>query len=132
MWVHGDISQGNFLVAGGMLSAVIDFGSCAVGDPACDLAIAWTFLRGESREIFRSIISLGSGLDQATWSRGRGWTLWKVLITLASASIADQIVLERARITLQELLQDQERHFGQGSGPGFNLDRVSGHATIVI
>lgn len=107
MWVHGDISPGNLLVAGGKLSAVIDFGSCGVGDPACDLAIAWTFLRGESREIFRSLLSLGSGLDEAAWSRGRGWTLWKVLITLASASIADQIVLERARITLQELLQDQ-------------------------
>ena len=30
-------------------AAVIDFGTSGVGDPACDLAIAWTFLSGASR-----------------------------------------------------------------------------------
>lgn len=79
VWLHGDLSATNLLVAGGRLSAVIDFGTAAVGDPACDLAIAWTFLSGESRAAFRD----GVGLDDATWARGRGWTLWKALITLA-------------------------------------------------
>lgn len=105
VWVHGDLSPGNLLVADGKLSAVIDFGSCGVGDPACDLAIAWTFLRGRSREIFRSILRYD--LDEAAWSRGRGWTLWKVLITLAAPVVTDQIVVERAWMTLHELLQDQ-------------------------
>ncbi|MCA9800460.1 MAG: aminoglycoside phosphotransferase family protein [Cyanobacteria bacterium HKST-UBA02] len=105
VWVHGDISPGNLLVEGGKLSAVIDFGSCGVGDPACDLAIAWTFFRGESREMFKSIF--GSDLDESIWNRGRGWTLWKVLITLAASEINDQIVMERAWMTLHELLQDQ-------------------------
>ncbi|MEM7663831.1 MAG: phosphotransferase [Pseudomonadota bacterium] len=35
------------------LSAVIDFGLLAAGDPACDLAIAWTYFYNPSRDIFR-------------------------------------------------------------------------------
>lgn len=79
VWVHGDISVGNLLVQNGKLSAVIDFGQLVVGDPACDLAIAWTFFKGESREAFRSVLAL----DEDTWARARGWTLWKALITAA-------------------------------------------------
>ena len=44
VWFHGDVAAGNLLVRDGRLSAVIDFGTCGVGDPACDLVIAWTFL----------------------------------------------------------------------------------------
>ncbi len=44
VWLHGDVSEGNMLVNDGKLSAVIDFGTCGVGDPACDLVIAWTLL----------------------------------------------------------------------------------------
>ena len=49
VWVHGDVSAGNLLVRSGRLGAVIDFGSSGVGDPACDLSIAWTLLEGKSR-----------------------------------------------------------------------------------
>jgi aminoglycoside phosphotransferase (APT) family kinase protein len=78
--VHGDVFASNLLVAEGRLRAVIDFGCAAVGDPACDLAMAWTFFAGESAEVFRS----GLPFDDATWARGRGWALWKALITLAA------------------------------------------------
>jgi aminoglycoside phosphotransferase (APT) family kinase protein len=81
VWLHGDVSAGNLLVKAGRLSAVIDFGCSGVGDPACDLSIAWTFFNGESREAFRAAIST----DNDTWARGRGWTLWKALLTLAKA-----------------------------------------------
>jgi aminoglycoside phosphotransferase (APT) family kinase protein len=77
VWVHGDVAYGNLLVRDRKLAAVIDFGSCGVGDPACDLAIAWTFLEGESRARFREALDV----DARTWARGRGWTLWKALIT---------------------------------------------------
>jgi hypothetical protein len=50
-----------------------------VGDPACDLTIAWTFFDAESCKTFRSLLPL----DAATWARGRGWALWKALIVLA-------------------------------------------------
>jgi hypothetical protein len=49
-----------------------------VGDPACDVTIAWTLLSGESRRAFRAALAL----DDATWVRGRGWALWKALIEL--------------------------------------------------
>lgn len=79
VWVHGDISPGNLLVQEGSLCAVIDFGQLAIGDPACDLAIAWTFFRDESREVFRTMLPL----DAETWARGRAWALWKALIVAA-------------------------------------------------
>lgn len=79
VWVHGDVAAGNLLIEQGRLCAVIDFGSSAVGDPACDLVAAWTMFSGASRETFRAALCL----DEATWSRARGWALWKALITAA-------------------------------------------------
>ena len=84
VWVHGDVFHTNLLVdAEGRLSAVIDFGCAAVGDPACDLTFAWTFLSGDSREAFRE----GLALDDETWARARGWALWKAAIKLASRAV---------------------------------------------
>jgi aminoglycoside phosphotransferase (APT) family kinase protein len=93
VWFHGDIAVGNLLVRDGALSAVIDFGTSGVGDPACDLVLAWTALEGEGREAFRRAV----GLDDATWARGRGWALWKALIVLAEdrASAESRLTLER-------------------------------------
>jgi hypothetical protein len=33
IWFHGDIAVDNLLASDGKLSAVIDFGTCGVGDP---------------------------------------------------------------------------------------------------
>jgi aminoglycoside phosphotransferase (APT) family kinase protein len=43
VWIHGDFSAGNILIRNGRLVAVIDFGCMGIGDPACDLAIAWKY-----------------------------------------------------------------------------------------
>ncbi|MDS0139709.1 MULTISPECIES: aminoglycoside phosphotransferase family protein [unclassified Amycolatopsis] len=75
-WFHGDLAPGNLLLRDGGLAAVIDFGTCGVGDPACDLAIAWTLLTADGRRVFRELLSV----DDATWTRGRGWALWKTLV----------------------------------------------------
>jgi aminoglycoside phosphotransferase (APT) family kinase protein len=80
VWFHGDVAAGNLLLRNGRLAGVIDFGSSGVGDPACDMVIAWTLLGGASRATFRAELDVDAG----TWSRGRGWALWKALITLAS------------------------------------------------
>lgn len=82
VWFHGDVAPGNLLVRDGRLSAVIDFGTSGVGDPACDLAIAWTVLDVSAREVFRDALPW----DSATWIRGRGWALWKSMLTAADAS----------------------------------------------
>jgi aminoglycoside phosphotransferase (APT) family kinase protein len=84
-WFHGDLAAGNLLLGDGRLAAVIDFGTCGVGDPACDLAIAWTLLTAEGREAFRDRLSL----DEATWARGRGWALWKTLVSCAQSADAE-------------------------------------------
>lgn len=96
VWVHGDVSAQNLLLRNGRLVAVIDFGCCAVGDPACDLTIAWTLFTGESRDAFRSAVHV----DDATWARARGWALWKALITVARNSSG----APAARRVLSELL----------------------------
>ena len=80
VWVHGDVAIGNLLATEGRLSAVLDFGCSAVGDPACDLVLAWTFLDGQSRAVFQREAPGEAG----TWARARGWALWKALIIMAA------------------------------------------------
>lgn len=98
VWFHGDMATGNLLVREGTLCAVIDFGTCGVGDPACDLVLAWTFFRGEEQNAFAAAVDL----DADTWRRARGWALWKALITLADPRPSP--LLETQRATLAELL----------------------------
>ena len=71
VWFHGDFHTGNLLTVDGRLSAVIDFGGLGIGDPACDLTIAFTLMDPETRTVFRDAL----GVDEATWIRGRGWAL---------------------------------------------------------
>ncbi|MER9355234.1 aminoglycoside phosphotransferase family protein [Mesorhizobium sp. M0514] len=104
VWFHGDVAWGNLLVQNGRLSAIIDFGTSGIGDPSCDLAIAWTFFQGESREAFRAAIDV----DEATWARGRGWTLWKALITVAGHD-ANQAEAERSRRVIDDVLADHRK-----------------------
>ena len=84
----------------GRLHAVIDFGCCAVGDPACDLIAAWTTFDAASCEIFRK----GLQLDGATWQRARGWALWKALITLVDERQAPLVTAERTRALIARIL----------------------------
>lgn len=101
VWFHGDVSVGNLLVRDGALAAVIDFGTSGVGDPACDLVIAWTLLAGRSRDAFRRTL----GMDAGTWARGRGWALWKALITLAGGGTDAEAAAQRQVIV--EVLADR-------------------------
>jgi aminoglycoside phosphotransferase (APT) family kinase protein len=78
VWVHGDVAGSNLLLRDDRLCGVIDFGCAAVGDPACDLTVAWTMFEGKSRECFMAALPL----DGSTWARARGWALWKALISI--------------------------------------------------
>jgi aminoglycoside phosphotransferase (APT) family kinase protein len=83
VWAHGDIAVGNLLAREGRLSAVIDFGCAALGDPSCDLVLAWVFLEGESRAAFRALVEV----DEAAWARGRAWALWKAALLASTNQI---------------------------------------------
>ncbi len=102
VWLHGDFAAGNLLIKEGQLCAVIDFGCSGVGDPACDLTIAWTFLSGASRDAFSKTLAL----DGATWARARGWALWKALITLVDAIETDIHKSRNAKYVINEVLED--------------------------
>jgi aminoglycoside phosphotransferase (APT) family kinase protein len=100
VWVHGDTAPGNLLVRAGRLAAVIDFGQLGVGDPACDLAMAWSYLRAPQRETFRAAL----GLDAATWQRGKAWALWKAAIVTAGIASTNPTETLAAQHTLDEVL----------------------------
>lgn len=108
VWFHGDVAAGNLLVRDGRLSAVIDFGCSGVGDPACDLTIAWTLLSSESREVFRAALSLDAEPGRGTWARGRGWALWKGLITVAEYVDTDPDEAARAEHVIEQVLADHD------------------------
>lgn len=105
VWVHGDMGVGNLLVRDGRLSGVIDFGQSCVGDPACDLALAWTLFDAASRDVFRR----GCSLDEATWARGRGWVLWKALIVAARLAPTNAWEGTRCWRTIEAVLADHAR-----------------------
>ncbi|HEY9620892.1 MAG TPA: aminoglycoside phosphotransferase family protein [Crinalium sp.] len=106
VWFHGDVAVGNLLILDGRLSAVIDFGCSGVGDPACDMVIAWTLLEGESRAAFRTALRV----DEGIWARGRGWALWKALITLVEYRNTNVVKAAYARRVIEAVLADAVHH----------------------
>jgi aminoglycoside phosphotransferase (APT) family kinase protein len=79
VWVHGDLDARNLLVRQGRIAAVVDFGCLGIGDPACDVALAWKLFPREARGRFREALSI----DDATWARARGWIVYQSLGALA-------------------------------------------------
>ena len=105
VWVHGDVASGNLLIQNGKLSAVIDFGGLAIGDPACDLAIAWTLFNNTSRQIFKNSLAV----DEQTWLRGQAWALWKALII--AAEVIDGPIIEKKQCwqTIKSIVDDYNK-----------------------
>jgi aminoglycoside phosphotransferase (APT) family kinase protein len=71
MWFHGDLSYLNLLAQDGKLTAVIDWGTCAVGDPAIETIIAWSLFPPDARAAYRDALEI----DDDTWERGKGWVI---------------------------------------------------------
>lgn len=109
VWAHGDMAASNLIVRREELIAVIDFGCAAVGDPACDLVIAWTLFDAAERDVFRSVVEL----DDGTWDRARGWALWKALLVLVHDATGDTPA------------GDAVRRFGWRVGPARLLDELT-------
>lgn len=86
VWIHGDLHLGNLLVQDGRLSAVIDFGDVAAGDPATDLSVMWMLLPASVRPILcESARSEFDPIDDHTLLRARGWALALGLAYLADS-----------------------------------------------
>jgi aminoglycoside phosphotransferase (APT) family kinase protein len=103
VWIHGDLDARNLLVEEGRLSAVIDWGGLGVGDPACDAMVAWKILSPETRDTFRTVLSV----DDTTWARGRGWALSQGVVALSFYTLETNPVLVReARRWIVEVLAD--------------------------
>jgi aminoglycoside phosphotransferase (APT) family kinase protein len=79
VWHHGDLDVRNWLVRAGRVSGVIDWGSMGVGDPACDVMVAWKLHSSVARDAFREALST----DEATWTRARGWAVSEAVAILA-------------------------------------------------
>lgn len=104
VFVHGDIAPGNLLTQDGKLTALIDFGQLAVGDPACDLAIGWTSMDPATRAGFLA----ATWFDAGTIARGRAWALWKAAIVAAGLPGTDPNNRERALATLAAIAGDTD------------------------
>ncbi len=79
VWHHGDLDARNWLVRDGRITGVIDWGAMGVGDPACDVMVAWKLHSPAARDAFREALPT----DDATWERARGWVLSQAVAALA-------------------------------------------------
>jgi aminoglycoside phosphotransferase (APT) family kinase protein len=103
VWIHGDLDARNLLVHDGRLSGVIDWGGLGVGDPACDVMVAWKVLSAEGREKFRAALSV----DDATWARARGWAVSTAVNALTYyTEETNAALVHEARRWLAEALDD--------------------------
>ncbi|WP_075203073.1 aminoglycoside phosphotransferase family protein [Enterobacter bugandensis] len=102
VWVHGDISAGNLIINNNRLDAVIDFGQLCIGDPSCDLVMAWTLFDAESRQVFHDTLLP----DPSTWARARSWALWKALIVILNAAQTNIVEANQAHRTFDNILAE--------------------------
>jgi aminoglycoside phosphotransferase (APT) family kinase protein len=93
MWIHGDLHPGNLLVHGGELTAVLDFGDVASGDPATDFAVMWMLFPPHHREalFIASDRSRAHPADEQMWRRARGWALAMGVAVLAHGGESDPL-----------------------------------------
>ena len=104
VWIHGDLDARNLLVDGSRLSAVIDWGCLGVGDPACDVAVAWKLLPARHRAGFRAALAV----DDPTWLRAAGWVVSQALIALDYYTLeTNRLLVVESRRWLDEVLADR-------------------------
>jgi aminoglycoside phosphotransferase (APT) family kinase protein len=91
VWHHGDLDARNWLVRDGRIRAVIDWAAMGVGDPACDVMVAWKLHSAAARDAFRGALPT----DDATWERARGWVLSQAVAVLAYYTPENNAILYR-------------------------------------
>ncbi len=81
VWIHGDLHPKNVVVRDGRLAGILDWGDITSGDPATDLASAWTLLETPGA---RAAFWAASGTDAASIRRARAWAVLFGAITASS------------------------------------------------
>lgn len=104
VWIHTDLLRPNLLVRHGRLSAVIDFGSVGVGDPAADVIAAWSVLGHTGREVFRGALDV----DDGTWNRARGYALHQAALIIPYYAQTNPEFVAPAKRTVEEILADTD------------------------
>jgi aminoglycoside phosphotransferase (APT) family kinase protein len=104
-WIHADLLRPNVLVHGGRMSAVIDFGSLGVGDPAADLIAAWSIFGQAGREAYRAALDPGDG----SWDRARGVALHQAANIIPYYAESNPGFVALAKRTIEEILADVSR-----------------------
>ncbi|MFU8873166.1 aminoglycoside phosphotransferase family protein [Micromonospora sp. SL4-19] len=99
-WTHSDLMPSNLLLAGNRVSAIIDFGTVGMGEPATDLIPAWNLLPASARQVYREAVDV----DDATWARSRGWALSMAAIQLPYYRSTNPIISANARHVIREIL----------------------------
>lgn len=104
-WIHGDPTPGNLIMAGGRLTAIIDWSSAGVGDVAHDLIAAWWLLPQTARRRLRA----GIDIDEATWARGRAKALKKAIYALPYYSESNPGLASDARFALDQIVEEMSQ-----------------------
>jgi len=112
-WVHADLSPFNLLACHGRLTAVIDFGGLGVGDPAIDMLPAWAWLTPQTRDLFRAEVKP----DDATWSRGRGWSLALGLGAVNYYRVTNPVLAANNGRAIAQVIADYQRTALRGQRP---------------
>lgn len=107
LWLHGDVHPRNLLHRGGRLVGLLDLGDLGAGDPACDLAIAWTGLTARAGAAFgeRLAATRPQVYDDAMWRRARAWAVLVVTALVADDASAGPFARVVAHATT-ELIRD--------------------------
>jgi aminoglycoside phosphotransferase (APT) family kinase protein len=105
VWHHGDLDARNWLVRDGRISGVIDWGAMGVGDPACDVMVAWKLRSSRARDAFREALPT----DDATWERARGWVLSQAVAILAYYTQENNPTLRREAKSWLDLVLSERR-----------------------
>ena len=117
VWHHGDLDARNWLVLHGRIRAVIDWASMGIGDPACDVMVAWKLHSPKARDASREALPT----DDATWKRARGWVLSQAIAILAYYTPDNNPVLYREAerwldaVLLERTLTNLDRREGRDS-----------------
>ncbi|MDQ0273444.1 phosphotransferase [Cytobacillus purgationiresistens] len=105
-FVHGDLYFRNFLVGEhGGLAGIIDWGDLHIGNPAVDLAIAFSFFPLEGRKIF---FENYGAVDEDTLYLARFRALYVMsYLVFYGMDIEDQQITDEALVSMEHILENE-------------------------